>query len=149
MPYCILADIEKLIPEATVIQLTDDAGAGVVNTDVVDAAIGQGDEEIDTYMGSRYTAPMSPVPGIVKKLSVDIAIYNLYSRRMEEIPPLRSERYKNAIKLLGQIAAGTVSIGESTEPDGGGQVKVSTSVEDRIFTKGKKSDGSSGSLDNY
>ena len=140
MAYCILTDIKKLIPEDTLIQLTDDEGAGIVNQGRIDEAIAQADAEIDAYLGGRYSVPLTPVPDVVKKVSVDMAIYNLYSRRVEEIPATRADRYKGAIRLLEGIAKGTVSIGEAVEPtaaESTDQAKVSTSSEDRIFTRDK------------
>lgn len=136
MAYSALSDIVKLIPESVIIQLTDDEGTGSVNQSRVDEAIRQADAEIDTYCGGRYDVPFVTVPDIVKKISVDIAIYNLYSRRVEEIPETRSERYKNAIRQLGEIASGKITIGEpeSSIPESGG-VKTNTTMDDRVFTK--------------
>ena len=140
MAYSTLTDVKKLIPEDTLIQLTDDEGAGVINEARVTEAIAQADSEIDSYLGIRYSVPLSPVPDVVKKLSVDMAIYNLYSRRVEEIPATRADRYKNSIRLLEGISKGTVSIGEKIEPEeavSGDQPQVSTSESDRIFTRDK------------
>lgn len=151
MAYCVLADLEKVIPEDALIQLTDDENAGTVDATRISEAIAQADAEIDAYLGSRYDVPLAaPIPDIVKKISVDLAIYHLYSRRMEDMPKVRQERYNGGIRLLEGIAKGTVSIGEATEPPGEtDQIKVTRTVADKIFSRGKKSDGSSGSLDNY
>lgn len=136
--YCTLADIKELIPEEIIIQLTDDEDAGVVNQARVDAAIEQADAEIDAYCGTRFSVPFTEVPDLIKKISVDIAIYNLYSRRVEEIPDTRSQRYKNAIRQLEGIAAGTVSIGEDPEPSPHSQGDAETkNTGDRIFTREK------------
>jgi phage gp36-like protein len=139
MPYCTLTDIKKMIPEAVVIQLTDDEGLGAVVESRVNEAIAQADAEIDSYCGTKYAVPFSAVPDIVKKCSVDLAIYNLYSRRVEEIPGTRADRYKNAIRQLEGIAKGLISIGEDPAPagasDSGAEVNVSS--EDRIFTRDK------------
>src|SRR3990167_4705560 len=117
MPYSTLTDMKKLIPETAIIQLTDDENVGSVNQARVDEAIAQADAEIDSYCGGRYTVPFTTVPDICRKISVDIAIYNLYSRRVEEIPETRAERYKNAMRQLEGIASGKITIGE---PGGGG-----------------------------
>lgn len=138
MAYSVLDDIQKMIPKDTVIQLTDDEGAGTMNAARITEAIAQADSEIDAYLGSRYDVPFATVPDVVKKISVDLAIYNVYSRRVEEIPATRVDRYKNAIRLLEGIRDGKISIGEATEPPGEtDQVKVSTSEDDRIFTRDK------------
>ncbi|QII11241.1 putative Mu-like prophage FluMu protein gp36 [Candidatus Kuenenia stuttgartiensis] len=135
MSYSTLTDILKLIPEAVVIQLTDDEDTGSVVTPRVDEAIAQADAEIDSYCGGRYSVPFGTVPDICRKISVDIAIYNLYSRKVEAIPDTRSERYKNAIRQLEGIAKGTISIGEDPEPDAptGGGIQTSKTSDDRIF----------------
>jgi phage gp36-like protein len=135
MSYSTLTDIVKLIPEEALIQLTDDEGLGVVNQSRIDEAIAQADAEIDSYCGSRYTVPMSPVPDIAKKISVDIAIYNLYSRRLEQIPETRAERYKNAIRQLEGISKGIISIGEETAPTEAGGPEANKTADDRTFTK--------------
>ena len=139
MAYSTLTDIKKLIPEETIIQLTDDEGTGSIDQTRVDEAIAQADAEIDSYCGSRYTVPFTTIPDIVKKISVDIAIYNLYSRRVEEIPGTRAERYKNAIRQLEGIAKGLISIGEQPEPAAPSQGGVETNKtdDDRTFTKDK------------
>ncbi|MDN3515363.1 MAG: DUF1320 domain-containing protein [Candidatus Brocadia sp.] len=136
MSYSTLTDIKKLIPETTVIQLTDDENTGSADQSRVDEAIAQADAEIDSYCGGRYAVPFTTVPDIVKKISVDIAIYNLYSRKVEEIPETRAERYKNAIRQLGDIAKGIISIGEpeGDVPEAGG-VQINTTTDDRVFTK--------------
>ena len=96
--YSTLTDIKKLIPEDTVIQLTDDENTGAVVESRVTEAIAQADAEIDSYCGGKYSVPFTTVPDIVKKISVDIAIYNLYSRKVEEIPETRADRYKMLYK---------------------------------------------------
>src|SRR3990167_2072302 len=140
MPYSTLTDMKKLIPETAIIQLTDDENTGSSDLARVDEAIAQSDAEIDSYCGGRYTVPFTTVPDIVKKISVDIAIYNLYSRRVEEIPETRAERYKNAMRQLEGIASGKITIGEpdADVPESGG-VKTNTTADDRIFTKDKLS----------
>jgi len=152
MPYSTLDDLKKLIPEEILVQLTDDEETGSVNQARIDEAIAQADAEINAYCSPRYEVPFSPAPELVRKLSVDIAIYNLYSRRAEEIPATRSERYKNAIRQLEGIAKGIVSLGvdpatEAAATQGGPE--ATTSKDDRVFSRGRASDGSSGTLDNY
>jgi phage gp36-like protein len=134
MAYSTITDIKKLLPEESVIQLTDDENLGVVNQTRLDESIAQADAEIDSYCGSRYTVPFAVVPDIVKKLSVDIAIYNLYSRRVEEIPETRASRYRNAIRQLEGIAKGIISIGETAIAEEGGPESNKTD-DDRIFTR--------------
>ncbi len=137
MAYSTLDDIKKLLPEETIIQLTDDENLGVVNQGRVDEAIAQADAEINSYCASKYTVPFTTVPAIAKKISVDLAIYNLYSRKVDIIPETRAERYKNAIRQLEGISKGTISLGVDPAPaattEGGAETNTTTS--DRTFTK--------------
>jgi phage gp36-like protein len=139
MPYSTLADIEKLIPEDELIMLTDDERLGQINSGRVSESIEQADAEIDAYVGGRYSAPLASTPVIVKKLSVDIAIYNLYSRsQLDDIPTIRSERYKNAIKTLEGIAKGSISIGVDplpASPTGGLEGDTNRDADDNVFTR--------------
>ena len=138
MPYATIDDIKALLPETDLVQLTDDEGAGTVHPGRVDEAIAQADADIDSYLSAKYTVPLSPASAVVKKLSVDIAVYNLYSRRLEKIPETRSERYKNAVRMLEGIAKGTIAIGAATAPTAAGDAggpEATKPATDRIFTK--------------
>lgn len=149
MAYSSLTDILAQIDEQVLIQLTDDEGAGAVHQGRVSTAISEADGEIDSYLARRYTLPLASTPAVIKKLSVDIAIWNLFSRRGKE-DPVRQKRYDAAIKLLGAIADGKATLGVDPEPSGGEQqIKASRETSDRTFTIGKPSTGESGSLDNY
>lgn len=139
MAYCVQADIANMLPEAVLIRLTDDANAGSIDTDRLEESIDTASDEIDTYIGGRYSLPITgTVPPIIKKMCCDIAIYNLYSRVKESIPELRQKRYDAAVRLLEKIAKGEISIGIQPPPDppsagnyeGGMQVSARTKMFD-------------------
>lgn len=139
MPYCTLTDIKSAIPEQNLIQLTDDEGAGEVNQERVNDAIDYADQLIDGYLRGRYTLPLDPVPGLLKKLAVDLAVFFIYSRKLElEMPEGMENRYKNSTKVLEMIQKGTVSLGteegSTTEP---GEYKTNKTASDRMFPKDK------------
>ena len=141
MSYSTIDDLMKLIPEEILTQLTDDENTGAPVAARVEEAIEQADSEIDSYCAMKYTVPFDPVPEIVKKCSVDIAIYNLYSRRVEDLPPTRSDRYRNAARQLEGIAKGTVSIGTgpaAEPPTNRGESPANTkTTDDRTVTKSR------------
>ena len=138
MAYCTLDDIKsKRIPETTLINLTDDEDLGVVAEAVVEGIIGDVDELIDGYLRGRYSLPLDPVPGIVKALSADIAVYNLYGRRAEfDIPKAVGEKFAAAMKILDGIQAGKIALGsagvQAGTPSGAG---AQTSGNARVFTR--------------
>jgi phage gp36-like protein len=80
-----------------------------VNQAIADAA-----GRIDGYLQGRYSIPLQPVPQLIRSLCVDIAVYNLFARRgfdEESADKAVVTRYRDAIRLLEQIAAGKVRIG--------------------------------------
>ena len=114
--YCTQDDILDLIDERQLIQLTDDTHAGVVDSAVVTRMVEDADAEIDGYLAKRFAVPVDPVPGALRKVSVDIAIYNLFSRRNID-DEVRTRRYDQALKKLEQVAAGKMTLGIQPPPD--------------------------------
>lgn len=136
MAYCTLDDILKMIPQSVVIQLTDDEGAGAVNTVRVDEAIDGAAAEVDGYCATRYSVPLNPVPAVIGKLSADLAIYNLYARVVETIPDTRKKQRDDAIRLLERIADGRVQLGSTgLEPVSAPQGKPTIVSSDRLFNR--------------
>jgi phage gp36-like protein len=113
--YCTYGEIKKQLPDAVIIQLTDDDLTGAVVMENVDKAIADAGSEIDGYCRKRYDVPFEPVPSIINKLAVDISIYNLFSRRDSEPPKVRTDRYNAAVRVLENIAKGTVTIGAAED----------------------------------
>lgn len=137
MPYTTQDEIKKLIPERILIQLTDDQNTGSVITENVDEAIANADNLIDGYLRGRYNVPFTEVPNLLEKLSTDISVYNLYSRRPEsEMPETVRDRYKDTLRFLEQIQKGLISLGTDTEisPEPA-KFKTNKKETDRVFTK--------------
>ena len=110
MAYSTIADIELALPEDKLIDLTDDEGINAVDDTKITQAITGADGEIDGYLAERHTTPLSTVPTLIKGWSIDIAIYKLYQRRMEEIPDTRDKAYSRAIKKLERISEGKMKL---------------------------------------
>ena len=166
--YCSLDDIKKQIPADAIIQLTDDDQVGITLEMIVEVlaggeppepapdadpalapaaeaaagyiteAIASADSEIDGYCSVKYIVPFAVVPPIIKKISVHLAIYNLYARRVETMPDVRVANQKNSIDLLTKIARGLVKLGEqaATAPVQPQQSPVITSSP-RLFGRDK------------
>ncbi len=117
MAYCTQDDIISQIGEEILIQLTDDDGVGEVDADRVSAAIANADAEINSYCGMKHSVPFSPVPPTIKAASVDIAIFNLRSRRSGASDTAEHERYRERIAWLKDVAKGIATLGED-DPDG-------------------------------
>jgi phage gp36-like protein len=139
MAYCFEDDLLKMIPEAELVDLTVESGEVPDNLIIADA-IDKADAEIDSYLGVKYVVPLSSTPHQVKALSVDLAIYHLYSRR-NLVPPVRQQKYEAAVAFLKQVAAGQVVImgpgGEA--PTAAKEVADATSAV-RCFTRNTLAD---------
>lgn len=134
MSYCDLDDLVKMIPEAELAQISTEDGEEA-DPAVVAEAIAQADGEIDSYLGMRYQVPLAPTPARVKALSVELAIYHLYSRR-SVAPPVRRQQYEAAVAFLKQVAAGQAVItGADGEPPGTLREFGEFTSADRVFSR--------------
>ena len=113
MAYCVLADLEKMLPASALINLSNDiAGATSVNSAVIAEAIDQADREIDSYLSiAGYSVPCDPVPPIVTNLSIKMAIWNLHVRKYFDSSVWR-KTYEDCQKLLEKIAEGKLTLGQ-------------------------------------
>ena len=152
MSYSTQTDLQNLLTPAQLVQLTDDNQDGVVDTAPITEAIAEADAEIDGYLGARYPVPVSPIPVLLKNLSVAIALWKLYSRR-SKLNELRRKAYEDAKATLTNLSKGLMVLpaqgGGQVASSGGDSGIASTSPDDRIFTSGKDSDGSSGTMDTF
>jgi len=138
MAYASLTELLQRLDERTVILLTDDAMAAAVDTDAIDRAFADADTEIDSYIGGRYAVPVMPVPTLLQRLSLDLAIEGLYTRRPHvETPEAVTRAAKNARSLLANIAANKAIIPGLTELDTSGTTLAGASfeAEDRLFSR--------------
>jgi len=113
MSYCSVEDLLIMLPESELAALTTESG-DQPDEGIVAEAIAKGDAEIDSCLGSRYTVPLAPVPAQIKALSVELAIYHLYSRR-GVMPPVRREKYAAAVACLNQLATGEAVLAGTPE----------------------------------
>jgi phage gp36-like protein len=135
MAYSDQDDILEQLDEDILVQLTDDADAGAVDTDKVTRAIADADALIDGYCGRRYTVPFTTVPALILKFSVDIAIYNLYGRR-KGAPDDRRTRYNDAVSFLKAVAKNEAALGEDDPLSAESEAPQMSSLNpDRVFTR--------------
>jgi phage gp36-like protein len=117
--YCSFSDLTGAISERTILQLCDDdnEAAFVFDNEPNKAgqrlldAIASADTTIDSYIAERYDLPLNPVPDLIKQISVNLAICNLYERQREaDLPQAISDRRASFIKTLEKLQSGKVSI---------------------------------------
>ena len=92
------------------LQLTTEAGAEEPDASVVQDALDRASSVVDGYCGTRYTTPLQSSE-LAKSLTIDIAIYFLYSNRGQvKAGTARAVDYNNAIALLTKISEGSATL---------------------------------------
>lgn len=111
MPYLTLSDLLAAHSEQALIDLTDrtDPPTGTIVAAVVDAAIAGACAEVDSYLGQRYSVPLSdPVPAAVTDAALTITWYRLHTDRAAD-KDLRV-RYEDAVRWLRDVSAGRAAL---------------------------------------
>jgi phage gp36-like protein len=122
MAYCTQDDLLLMITVEELSELTTEMGEAP-DLMVVEEAIAKADGEIDAYLGVRYSLPLAGIPDQVRSLSVDMALYHLYSRR-SVAPLVRAQKYAAAVAFLKQVAAGQALVAGAGDTAGdAGQVE--------------------------
>jgi phage gp36-like protein len=135
MAYCTQNDLLSMIPLKELAELTADSG-DTPDSQVVNEAISRADAEIDSYLGMRHTLPLATLPDQVKGLSIDMALYHLYSRR-SVAPTVRRQKYEAAVAFLKLVAAGEAVLDDAGDASSGDQVMAGSefSSAPRVFTR--------------
>lgn len=115
MSYCTTADYADRYSEEELIQRTDRLGTGVVDAAVFARAAADAAAEIDGYLAGRHSLPLASVPPVLVIVAADIVRYRLFP---DAAPEEVRKRYEDARRLLEALAAGRVSLGLPTPPDG-------------------------------
>ncbi len=109
MAYTTEADLTDRYGERMLVLLTDRAtpATGTIDSTVVDAAIAGTEAVINGYLASRYALPLSSVPALISEIAEAIAIWKMHLAAPD--PKIEAD-YRTAMKLLSDIAAGTVRL---------------------------------------
>lgn len=138
MAYCTLDDLKKCLPEEDLVQLTDDAGTGAIDTAKTDEAIASADALIEGYTRGRYVVPFDPVPDLIRQTSARLALYELFNRKQAlKVPDQIRKTYEDQLALLDRLRKGEVILSATaTSADGvASDYRTNKADTDRIFTK--------------
>lgn len=114
MSYCTRADIQELMAERVIVQLSnDDPRATEANWDNVDAAIRFADNTINGYLRGRYSLPLNSFDELVTAWATFIARWWLYNRRPDgkDLPTAVTLTYGDATKSLKLVQEGKLHLG--------------------------------------
>lgn len=128
MPYATIDDIFKRYkPIRTIIGSED---LQVTSADVSSIFIADAQSLIDSYLGRRYTTPISPVPSYITQVTADLAIFNILVEHLPRgNPDFFQPRYDRAMKILTDIVSGTIIIGSATVVSSGDQDAWSSGMD--------------------
>lgn len=132
MTYAIQQNLIDRFGERELMQLTDTTNSGVIDAAVVAVALADADAEINSYIGARYTLPLTQTTPELVRLASDIARYRLWDvSASEEV----KTRYDDAIKKLRDVSKNVASLGidQASQPvveAGGVQFNAAARVHD-------------------
>jgi phage gp36-like protein len=133
MSYATRQEIIDRYGSAALIVAADRDGDGLEDAGVVDKALVDAGELMDSYIGAKYQLPLATVPAVLKPVCVDLAFYRLCqgaAALTEEI----TRRHEQAVSWLRDLARGVVTLGEQpAPPSSGGGIAVSGPA--RTFTR--------------
>lgn len=138
MAYCTLDDLKKYLPEDDLVQLTDDAGAGAIDTAKIAEAIAAADALIEGYTRGRYVVPFDPVPDLIRQTSAQITLYNLFNRKQAlKVPDQIRKTFDDQLALLNRLRKGEVTLSATAASTDGvsSDYRTNKTDSDRIFTK--------------
>ena len=130
MTYATQTDLEDAFGVAEILQLTDRDQDGIVDGAVLAAALARADAVIDSFLGGRYTVPITPTPTVILGVAADLARYYLYD---DAVPEQVRAAYDDALRWLQQAARGEVQV---VGASAGGMDVVLAAAETRLFTRG-------------
>ncbi len=107
--YCTTGDIARRMSLMGRDLRLDDNDDSMVDADeelAVDDCILDASETINMYLYSKYTPANLAQSAWVNRRCVDVAVYVLCSRRMNDVPESAESRYETAIEELKAIADG-------------------------------------------
>lgn len=116
--YAAPSDIRERVPEEVLVQLTDDPQAGETDAIIVREALRWADSVINGFLCRRYTLPFAQPHSVLGEISADIAVYHLYSRRMDVVPEVWEKRWEFWRKWLEDVAKGDLSLGDDADTAG-------------------------------
>ena len=126
MTYATLGQLTDRFGQRMLIGLTDRAETptDAIVAAVIDRALSDTDALIDGYLQSRYVLPLEATPPMLADLAQVIAIYKLHTYAPD---PKIDTDYKDALRMLQQIATGTIRLpiaGADPEAQGGSGARM-------------------------
>lgn len=106
MPYAQTSDLLSRLAPELIQSVADDNGDGAADDTILEAALDDASAEIDAVLGGRYAVPVAPIPDLLLRLAIDLAIYFLFIRRRSSVTAEHLARAREARSQLAALGAG-------------------------------------------
>lgn len=105
MNYITINDLLIEFNAQELAKLTGDSTGNHINTNRIELAIKQAQSEVDAYLSFNYNLPLSNVPDLIKYLTYELTVYNIYSQyyKNSEITEQVKWRRLNSLSILKQL----------------------------------------------
>ena len=105
MNYITINDLLIEFSTQELAKLTGDSTGNHINTNRIELAIKQAQSEVDAYLSDNYILPLSNLPDLIKYLTYELTVYNIYSQyyKNSEITEQVKWRRLNSLSILKQL----------------------------------------------
>jgi len=139
--YIVQGDLDFLLNDDRLRQLTDDDKDGVADVSVIGEAITSAESDVDLALASRYEVPITgTIPEAVKTITTKLATYYFYLRT-GKVPSSIEELRKWAMEQLKMLADGKFKLDIGSDPPEETSSRAATfSYQERQFCASNMSD---------
>jgi phage gp36-like protein len=109
LAYATQDDLQLRVTDQELQQLTDDNRTGQIDADIVSGVLDEASAIVDSYCRTRYVVPLQQSTDATR-VTRDVAIYLLYSRRPQKMQDTVRQRYEDALALLKDVSMGKASL---------------------------------------
>lgn len=141
MPYVTPEELIERLGTREATAISDRQKTGSPDLVELASALALAEDEVNSYVGRRYALPLTTsggqpatIPLSIKRLVIDIARYRNTGTEVMETEPIRN-RFKDALKVLDQIAEGKIHLGDLALVGVGGPTPVGGSFAARTGAK--------------
>jgi len=103
--------VEQLLGTNQTARLSGDEAGSTIDTDVINAAITDAQAIVNGYCMKNYEVPFATCPELIKKLTLNIAVYYVYENRGAGASDAVRQRYDDSVKILENISSGKIQLG--------------------------------------
>lgn len=116
MPYATPQDLIDQLGQREALALSDRAGSGVVDQAALTRLLALAEDEANGHLARRYAVPLvtsagqaAAAPARLKQAVIDIVRYHGTGTEIMATEEIRN-RYKDSVKWLEGVAAGTIAL---------------------------------------